>query len=269
MFLKTIKFTIAIAALTMCCSAFAQDCNSCNNNYVGDQCGRGISQSQAAALWAGYCTESCGFSGGPLFNRDRGCGLLHRDRGCASNHCGEAVQSNACSGCDETDNCGRRGCSMFSGFKGKFNGMFAETGCGKQSCFGYKGGCNDECNNECGGGLLSHFSKRCGDCHPQTENCNDCDNGCGNDCGGGLFGSGGLLGNRVRGCSLFGSGCGCDDDPCDDACKLGGLRDKMRFSAIASKCGCRNSFFSGAIGPEYGNTGMQSCVSGCATNACN
>ena len=125
------------------------------------------------------------------------------------------------------------------------------------------------CGNGCGGGLLSHFGNRDGGLFGNR--------GCGCS-GGGLFGSGGLLGGHVHGGSLFGGGC---HSGCNDGCKLfsglggklrgkfGELRNKLKFSGSAAKCGCNNAYFGEMVGPEYGTTGMRSSVSGCVTSACN
>lgn len=35
------------------------------------------------------------------------------------------------------------------------------------------------------------------------------------------------------------------------------------FQGSKSKCGCNGAYFDECVGYDYGNSGMQSCVSGC------
>ena len=95
-------------------------------------CGRGISSSQAAGLWSGYCTDNCSYNGPQrqgLFGR-HGCCLKKRNRGCGGGGCGGGFGGGCGGGC-----CG-------------FN----------QGCFGYPSG---GCGGGCGGGIGSYSGCGC------------------------------------------------------------------------------------------------------------
>lgn len=211
MIYQTVKVVIVATTLAICGNVSAQDCNSCgqavtsygygyaNAEPDGLRCGRGITQARAAALWAGYCNESCDT------DRHRRCRT-----GCFS---GKHFGGNC--GCTESvSDCGNADCSGGCGggcggglFKGKLHGRRgASAGCCDQGCFGY----------------------------PAAT---PCDTG---GCGGQLFG--GHHGNH--------DGCG----TCA-GCKL--------FGKCRNRCGSKGGFFH-----HGGNRGMQSCVSGCATDCC-
>lgn len=242
-------------------SALAQGCGCGGNtgvvpgnygNYGGfggigydSTCGRPISSNQAASLWSGYCTDDCTYTGpqrqGLLGGRHGGCGLKGRHGG---------------------GGCGGGGC--FGG--GGFN----------QGCFGYPaGGCGSSFGGGCGGG--------CGAGLGSIGSYSSCGCGGGSKCGCGLKRKLAGLHNRVHSSSSCGAG----------GCLRGGCGVKGRFfnnalarhtqnayagfastdscsscSYLSDGCGSCGGYFDQAIGYEYGNAGMQSCVSGCLTGAC-
>lgn len=236
--MKRIISFAAVAAMLLCCDmVVAQNCGCGSrifggghlSNLRGDNCGRGITNYDAEAMWANYCNEDCGFGGG----------------------CGAAT------GCG-----GGGGCRIGGKLKGLFAGRGAGAGgagmaCGgcNQGCFGYpSGGCG------CGGGGMmagGRFAGKLG-------------GGCGCKLGGklkGMFAST-PMGTPCGTASSCGGGCGC---------KLGG-KLKGLFSGLGSKscggcrlfsrsrneCGCSGAYFNEAVGYEYGNAGLQSCVAGCS-----
>ena len=283
----TITFACAIMALALTANVNAQGCSSCGTasygggfggygggfggyggdfggGYGGDfggygmadlgtnNCGREISNQGAAALWGGYCTETC-------VSHQRG-GLLGRHgRG----------------GCG-----GGRGCG--GGGLGKFGYPSGGGCCGNRGCFGYPTSCGT-CG--CGGGAgLGGFHKGCslfgkhrarhrgllgklkgcgGGCSlfSKTSNCNygygggfGAGGGCGSSCGLGGFKGFGLLGKLKGG----------------HGCKL--KRHRTQYAAVVTypvttvavdQCGCGNSgeYFNYAVGAEYGTAGIQSGVS--------
>ena len=147
--------------------------------YYSHNCGRRITQQDAASLWSDYCFEDCGFSGsdcgcgtGCGTGCGIGCGLLGRKgRGCGSG-CG----AGGCSGFGWGFGCGSRaggcrhlgsglGCCksrlrggkcLLGGLKRKFAGIGVfhrhGGGCGAsscyQGCFGYpsQAGCGVDVN---------------------------------------------------------------------------------------------------------------------------
>ena len=175
------------------------------NAYGGANCGREISNYEAAALWADYCYDDCSINGGcggcghgcrlggRLFSR--GCGTSACDTGC-----GEAVQ-------DCGSGCGGHGGHCLGGkLRGLFAGHGAGCGCGCGDCFGYPAGCA----NDCGG-------------------CDTgCDQRCNSGCGGRLRGKlAGMFSHRGCGCRLF---------------SCGGWHDRM-FSGFYARHGARGSYF--------------------------
>ncbi len=194
-------------------------------------CGRGISQAEAASLWSNYCNEDCSV------NTQSGCG------GCGS--WGGGWDCDCGGGCDS--GCGGgRGKGLFSrchGRKdecavdcapcatpcktGKLRGRFARhecDGCGDDL------GCGSTCGCDSGCGLFAR-KRSGGDCDP----C--CDGGC--KCGGKL--------RNVFARRKASHDCGCASDPC---CGNG------QFANV----GNGNSYFNYAVGPEYG-TGQFSLYS--------
>ena len=233
MIARFFQILTVFAALTSG-TVFAQcdsGCGSTNN------CGREISQSAAADLWSGYCTETCYDHGSHrLFgNRARGnggggCGNQGCDSGCGS------VGTDA--GCGGGCRLGNRGGlhSRIGNRGGMSSGNCGSSvdgcGCGCDlGCFGYpascdNGGCGDGNVGRTGGGRLHRHGRSCG-----------------GECGGGflsrLFHHHGNCGGRFAG------------------------RSAGRFSNSADNCGCNGAYFGEAVGYEYGNAGMQSCVAGC------
>ncbi len=255
MMFQTLKVAIVAAALAVCGTSIAQDCGSCGGavSYGGSasygtdnggaNCGRGITQGQAAALWAGYCTENCGYTGGNDCGCESSC-----DSGCGGGH-----------GCSLGSRLGSRG--------GKLRGMFSGSGgssCGgcDLGCFGYPSDCGG-CGND-GGGFLSGGLMK-GGCFSglrgKLGNRGGC--GCGSSFGGKLgnhgCGGGCNVGGKLKGMFAGRSGCGCGSNF--------GSRIKGLFHRSKNDCGCAGAYFGESVGHEYGTTGMQSCVSGCGTNA--
>lgn len=169
-----------------------------------------------------------------------------------ANYCNEDCSyAGGCNtGCD--DGCGS-GCRLGGKLKGMFAGRGNAGGCSTcdMGCFGYPAACD----GGCGGGMLAggHFAGRT--------------RGCGCKLGGklkGMFatspmadpcgmtaGCGCKIGGKLKG--LF-SGSG--------SCFFGGCG---LFSRSRSACGHSGAYFGEAVGYEYGNAGMQSCVSGCTS----
>ncbi len=275
MFIKSLKFGVAVASMLIAQVAVAQDCG-CSGGYVdggmsygamsydsgfggyGDYggmvdggcggygsygavgfdngCNRAITNQQAAGLWAGYCTEDCSYKG------PTGCRLF-------GGHGGGG------------------GCKLFGGrSRGGFGGGFGGGGFAGGGCFGYP-------------------TSGCG-----TSSCGIGGGGCGLSRGGGLFSR--LRGRRGGGC---GSGCGILSGFKAFVAKLknrgggygcggGGGRSCKLFSRLHSRhaapsvayvntgfvqsdCGCGDTgaYFDQAIGYDYGNAGMQSAVAGCGS----
>ncbi len=285
MFYNALRIVVVAVAVTACGNAMAQEIA-----YVGGAgghgCGRQISQAEAAGLWSDYCTEDCGQADSCR------CRLFGRKRG----GCGCGV-SNACdSGCGqmtEVATCGSDACGRGCG--GKLKGMFARNN--GNSC---DTGCDSGCGGGCGGKLRGMFSRGddCGcdmlDATPAVVavaavNCVACSPvatiavvtldatpvvveaaavnsvvcspvatiavvsrivsdtlpevvaavAAESSCGG-----------KFKSMFSRNGGCGC-----------GKLRCKSRRSA--ANCGEPCGYFNEAVGHEYGNTGMQSSVSGC------
>ena len=292
MFLKAIKLGIGIlAAILICGEASAQFYGGGGfggySNYgalggagvVGDNCGREISYSQAASLWAGYCTESCGYYGGSAGGASFGA-----VSSCGASSCGSAVSYAPVTYAAPVST-GRSGCKLFGGGcklfgGGKLRGLFAKHGGGGCGCdqggFGYPSdcGCCGDGNAIVGGygGGYGGLSYGASDCNAGVVS-----HGCK------LFGGGGgcrLLGGG-GGCRLRGRGTGLFSRLFNKSAGGGGCclsRNRapsysvnyvpVTFQASASQCGSTGSYFNEFIGPEYGTTGMQSSVSGCATGEC-
>ena len=259
---------------------------------IGDNCGREITDGQAAALWAGYCTESCGYYGGNTGGASfapvasfggAACGAPAAT--CGGPTCGVAP---APSGCKLLG-----GCKLFSG--GKLRGLLGGGGClgghGGGGCgggcdqggFGYPsdcGSCGGGCNS-CGtgnafvGGYGGGFSSL-------SYGASSCDTGfvSGGHGGGCRLGGGRpSCGLKGRGTGLFsrlfnnygGGGIGGGGGCCLSRHRAPSYSVNyvpVTFQASASQCGSTGSYFNEFVGPEYGTTGMQSSVSGCATGAC-
>ena len=178
--LTKFNLILAIAVMACCTEVNAQGCG-CGGDYGyasvamggyggfgggSNNCGRDISQGDAAALWSNYCTESCtDHSGGGLFSRLKAkCGGgLCGGGGFGGGHCGGG------------------------GFGGGFGYGGGSCGC-DQGCFGYPaGGCGGGCGGGgCGGGgcLAGKFGggrhgRGCGGCglkgrHGGGGSCDSC-----------------------------------------------------------------------------------------------
>ncbi len=196
-------------------------------------CGRGISSAQAASLWAGYCTDNCAYTGprrqGLLRGHGGGCGLKNGG-GCLGG-----------GGCFGYPSCG-------CGCGGGFGNIGSYSSCG------------------CGGG---HLSGGCG-CGLKAKLAALHSAGPISSCGRGGCLSGGCLsgGCGIKG-RIFNNALArhsrnayagfASSDACSSCSFLSGGCDN---------CGSCGGYFDQAVGYEYGNGGMQSCVSGCLTGAC-
>lgn len=289
MLVKSFQFFALVLAL-MCSSINAQDCSSCSSmlvngggygsapaagmgysdygslggaGYVGDDCGRSISYSQAASLWSGYCTETCGYPG----TGGASCGGGGLMAGFSNNFGGGyAIGGSSCGGGGGCKLLGGHGRGLLRGLFSKFGGGgfgggFGGGGCCSQGCFGYPaGGCGcggGGYGGAIGGGLFGGglFSTRNSTC------------GGGGGCkllGGG--GGHGLLRGLLGRCKLFG-GCGSHGGGAMSGYSTAYI-SPTSFDLSASQCGSSNAYFNEFVGPEYGTTGMQSVVSGC-TSGCN
>jgi len=261
MLLKTIKLLIAIVAAIMCSNATAQvgGLGFGGGGYgsfgtlggagiATDNCGRGITNGQAASLWAGYCTESCGYTGGAGGFAGGGYGAA--SYGVASyggGDCGAASYDIVSYGG------GGHGCRLGQKLRNLFGGL-----CGRRSAGGFGGasvlsaGSYGSIGDDCFG----YPSSGCG---------------CGGGYGGGhggcrlfsRFGGGGFLTRLLGGVG----GCLCRGSQ-TAAPSYAVNYVPVTFQASANECGTSGSYFNEFVGPEYGTAGIQSAVSGCATGAC-
>jgi hypothetical protein len=259
MIYNTMKMVVVVAVVCASNQATAQVSSSYGGvaaptSYSGGSmtdgnCGRGITQSEAAALWADYCTENCGHGD----HCRRGCGLFNRGCGGCATGCHTGFGAGCGRGCDAAavDECGniseggclggcRGGLKCRLGGRRCGGGLFASrSACGCDlGCFGYPDACGCDTGGGCMGGKFRGLFSRGHDCGCDMDPCD-------NDCGGNLGG-------------LFG-GCGCGN-----GCGLGG-KLKGLFSRNRSCCGDPCGYFNANVGQEYGTSGMQSCVSGCGT----
>lgn len=212
--------------------------NVIKGSFGGSNCGREISNYEAAGLWANYCTDTCtinGGCGGCGSTTGCGCGFSLRQRGCNAlvDNCGQSF-----------DQCGgHAGC----GLGGKFRGLFARGGnaCGNtgcdSGCFGYPGGCGTGCNTgcgqssggfSCGGGKLFAGLHSRGGLFARHQ-------GCGNGCG--------------HGCGLF---------------KRGNWHDRLFSGFYAKRGACNATYFGNHVGPETGFADFTSAVNGQLTGSC-
>ena len=241
MLLRTLQVVIVAAAMTCTTSVMAQKCG-CGLGLFGDasyaqqdNCGRGISQQEAEALWANYCHETCGYQGGCQTGCDDGCGckLGGRLRGmfaggmfAGGRGCGECGGcDNGCFGYPQGDACGCAGGRMAFG-----GGMLAGRGCG---------GCN------LGGKLKGVFAGRGCDnqCAPAADCCEASVDPCGCRLRGkfqGIF-AGGLFSRDCGGCGIkgrlfrpaVGGDCGCHAiQSCVAGCGTGAVAPAMPSLAV-------------------------------------
>ena len=217
-----------------------------------NDCGRQYTNQQAASLWGGYCTESCGTGGGcGLFGKKCGRKFSSARFGYPSGGCGHGGCGSRCG-----SRCGHGGCG---------------GGC-SQGCFGYPscghgfakrcglGGCGHKARYGGGHGGCCLLKKMLGKFHRGgAGSCSHCRLGGFRMFGGHHFGRH----HGRKGCCLLGK------------CKS----RKTAYAAITTypvttvavdQCGCGSSgqYFDYAVGHEYGTAGMQSSVSGELTGAC-
>lgn len=163
-----------------------------NLGYYAANCGRGITQYEAIALWQGYCNENCSFNDSD--SDDCGCGLfrrcgLHRRGGCGLVHrCRGAFHDGfGCGHCG--GNAGGCGCGAFGSNHG------GGCGCG---AFGYPSNCGCGADSGCDTlfGARFHQGNGCGGCDQscagsrQLDHCGHrrfFDFGCGHEYGNGGF----------------------------------------------------------------------------------
>ncbi len=273
---------IAMACLAMLSQSASAQCGKLGqafnqhvaNSFGGANCGRGITNYEAAGLWANYCNEDCtvyqgGCSSGCNSGCNSGCGNNAAAYGypAAGNDCGTSFVANDCGSLNQGfgDGCGG-GC-----LGGKLKGLFSKFGngggCG--SCFGWgDGGCGGGnmgfgfansgcCGTEIGNGSPAFFGGGCGGgCGLLKGGMGlGLGGGCGNSCG---MGGGGLL------AKLFtGKGCGCG------LFSGGGFHDQ-RFSNFYRTYGSSSNtaYFSNYVGSESGFADFGTAVGGTITNAC-
>ena len=202
-----------------------------------NSCHRKITQSQAESLWAGYCTESCAYQPAvnvaPSFGGFGGLG--GHGGGCAGGGCA-------------VGGCAGGGCS--------------------QGGFGYPSDCG------CDGGS-------CGAAVVAAAPAPSCGHGGCKLGGGKLAGAvGGKLGGcGAGGCPLRGRGTGLASSFLNTGgggclgCKRSAPSYAVDYVPVTvapsvSQCGSPGGYFNEFVGAEYGNAGMQSSVSGCASGTC-
>lgn len=200
------------------------------NAYGGANCGREISNYEAAALWSDYCYDNCtinqGCGGGCGSSCGLGFGKLFA-RGCGTSACEQPANDCGC-GCG-----GRAGHCLGGKLRGMFSGIRGGGDCGCGDCFGYPAGCASDC----------------GGCNTGCDQ--GCDSGCNAGCGGRLRGKlAGMFSHRGCGCRLF---------------SCGNWHDRM-FSGFYARHGARGNYFNAhACGCCQDFT---SAVNGQITGAC-
>lgn len=175
-----IQLVIAAAMTLMLCGTLAaQDCGCTHYSGHGHFlhksvccCHRAWTYDQAAALWAGYCTEQCG----------NGC--------CLGGGHGRAV-------C-----CGNRGCGF--GWPAGCCGNGCRTGCGINFGLKNRGGCDS------GGSRFGGFAWPGGCCDSGCCDAGSCDSHCGAGCCGPRHGCDLFAGLKSRNCCDAGCDAGCD-----------------------------------------------------------
>ena len=197
---------------------------------TGNSCGRAITQSQAESLWAGYCTESCAYQPAVGVGAGPSCGLGGGGCGLARLHGGGCAGG----GCDQ------------GGF-----GYPSDCGC--------DGGCD---TGTCGAPIVA-AAPTCG--HGGYKLGGKLGGGCG-------LGGGGGCKLRGRGTGLASSFLNTGGGGCL-SCKRSAPNYAVNYVPVTvapsvSQCGSPGGYFNEFVGPDYGNAGFQSSVSGCASGAC-
>jgi hypothetical protein len=230
-------------------AACAQNCGSGCGGQGGygsagsTNCGREISQADAEALWAPYCTETCfdfsrhhghsgrckpggnfgyGSCGAGKFGACGACGSAGCAGGCGGKAAGCTGKAGGCAGGDGH----RLGHSGFGSGSGSGRGQgnrFSLLSSGSGNCFGYPAGGYGNCGS-------------CG------TSCSKGGDACGCDAGGHADGGGGRLFRH-----------------------LGGHGHSGLFSKSASSCGSKGGYFeegcSGGV-----TAGLQCDGAGCGTH---
>jgi len=272
MLLKSIKLGIGILAAMLICSQASAQLYGGYSNYGGGggNCGRGITDSQAASLWDGYCTGSCSEYGGITDSHaaslwteycTESCGDF-AGSSCADSSCGDEVSCDVIGcdviGCDVAPICSQ--CKLFNG--GRLRGLLGRGRCGcDQGGFGYPSDC---CC--CGDVFAEGYA---GGYEALSYSASSCDTGIVSG-GCGLFAGGGCR-LRGRGTGLLARlfnrlGGGCLNRNLAPSYSMDYVSET--FPACDFQCGSNCAYFDEFIGPEYGTTGMQSGVNGCVTGAC-
>ena len=178
--LTKLNFAVAIVAIACCSNLNAQDCGCGGGGYgyapiaIGggcgaggyggvNNCGREITQGNAAALWADYCTESCTDNGG-LFSHLKGKHGCKGGCGCKGHGGGSCGCNQGCFGYPSGGGCGAGGGGCLGGGRhaggcGKHAG-----GCGKCGRKGHHCKCKRKGNcSSCGEAPVA-FSGGCDTC---------------------------------------------------------------------------------------------------------
>ena len=302
----TLATLVAVAVFACSGTVEAQKCASAfnqltRNMFGGENCGREITNGQAAALWGNYCNDNCTINSNYAGYRGHG--------GCLGGGCGSSAYTSAFTSYGSYGYPGGSSCG----------------GCGGGS-FGYAGGCGGGCGSSCGGGFAQAYrghhrgcGKGHGGCGRGHGGCGKSHRGCGlhrqsaysiaSSCGGGSCGGsyGGSYGGSCNSCSSGGyastgfsgysSACGCKGcggpvrgllgkvlhhhrggrgyggRGCGGhGCKLfscGGLHDRM-FSSFYAANGVSSSpsYFGGYVGGETGFSDFSTSLNGSITSGC-
>lgn len=299
----TLATLVAVAVFACSGTVEAQKCASAfnqltRNMFGGENCGREITNGQAAALWGNYCNDNCTINSNYAGYRGHG--------GCLGGGCGSSAYTSAFTSYGSYGYPGGSSCGGCGG------------GCGGGS-FGYAGGCGGGCGSSCGGGFAQAYRGHHRGCGKGHGGCGKSHRGCGlhrqsaysiaSSCGGGSCGGsyGGSYGGSCNSCSSGGyastgfsgyssacgcKGCGgpvrgllgkvlhhhrggrgCGGRGCGGhGCKLfscGGLHDRM-FSSFYAANGVSSSpsYFGGYVGGETGFSDFSTSLNGSITSGC-
>ena len=294
----TLATLVAVAVFACSGTVEAQKCASAfnqltRNMFGGENCGREITNGQAAALWGNYCNDNCTINSNYAGYRGHG--------GCLGGGCGSSAYTSAFTSYGSYGYPGGSSCGGCGG------------GCGGGS-FGYAGGCGGGCGSSCGGGFAQAYRGHHRGCGKGHGGCGKSHRGCGlhrqsaysiaSSCGGGSCGGsyGGSYGGSCNSCSSGGyastgfsgysSACGCKGcggpvrgllgkvlhhhrggRGCGGhGCKLfscGGLHDRM-FSSFYAANGVSSSpsYFGGYVGGETGFSDFSTSLNGSITSGC-
>ena len=307
--------TTLLALVVLACSGteaeaqnpLARGFNHLNRNmFGGSDCGREITNTQAANLWGGYCSQDCtiysslsgsgggggGCFGGSCFGGGYGGGHSAAPTYSAAPAYSSAFGHSGCGGCKikrmignvfshgGSCGCGQSyfgysgggcgGCGSGScGTSGGFGGSYLGygSGGGHRGCCLKRGGCG-------GGGCGSYSSGYASYAAASYAPASYASTGCSGYASTGYAGYSSACGSR-HGCGrkgfggrhrLFNRGGGCG---CG-GCRLfshGGIHDRMFSSFYVANSTCP-SYFGGYVGNETGFSDFNSSVSGSLTSSC-